>query len=147
MTAQFPDRIVFNGEELKLLGEPFTEWLETKFKGPFWRGMFGYNIFASDNTACRRGYTATWKIEGDSLFLIEIRGELAATGKQATLRYFFPTVDGEVFAEWFSGTIRLAGGDCVEYEHGGWRSRYEREIYLLVENGVVKQCSEERALR
>jgi hypothetical protein len=147
MTAQFPDRIVFNGEELKLLGEPFTEWLETKFKGPFWRGVFGYNIFLTDNTACRRGYTATWKIEGGRLFLIEIRGELEATGKQATLNYFFPDAGASVFADWFSGTLRVAGGDCVEYVHGGWLSKYEREIYLLVENGVVRQCNEERAPR
>jgi hypothetical protein len=42
-----------------------------------------------------------------------------------------------VFAEWFSGELRIPEGDLVEYDHMGYASRYERNLLISVENGVV----------
>jgi hypothetical protein len=46
----------------------------------------------------------------------------------------------EVFADWFSHTIRVPQGKMLRYEHVGYSSEYEKDLIFVFENGVlVKQ--------
>ena len=45
--------------------------------------------------------------------------------------------NGIVVARWYSGTLRLARGKMIRYEHGGWNRNYETEMILTVQNGKV----------
>ena len=41
------------------------------------------------------------------------------------------------FAEWFSSELRIPEGNLVEYVHAGYASRYERNLIITLENGLV----------
>jgi len=63
MSAQIGDKIIYKGEELSLSSEPLAQWL--------------YNnkvekLFNNINSACWRGYVASWKIENGKLYLTDI---------------------------------------------------------------------------
>lgn len=43
----------------------------------------------------------------------------------------------QVFAEWFSGVIRVPNGEMLEYIHAGYCSIYENDLFLKFENGIL----------
>lgn len=44
-------------------------------------------------------------------------------------------------ASWYNGTMRVAKGKRIYYEHSGFRRNYETELHLKIENGVVVDSS------
>lgn len=50
--------------------------------------------------------------------------------------YLFPDQE-KVFAEWFTGEIRIPYGEMLQYYHIGYASVYEKELYLEFENGYL----------
>ena len=44
----------------------------------------------------------------------------------------------EIFASWVNGKLNINSGELIEYVHNGYESVYESDIYLLFENGVLK---------
>ena len=77
------------------------------------------------STACWRGYLGTWEIRDGRFYLVGLRGRLQ-------LR------EGEpIFAEWFSGVLRVPKGEMLQYVHMGYGSVHEQEVHIKIENGVV----------
>lgn len=52
------------------------------------------------------------------------------------LDYLFPNQD-KVFAEWFSGKLRIPHGKMLRYVHQGYASIYEKELFLKIEKGKL----------
>ncbi len=52
------------------------------------------------------------------------------------LSYLFPD-ENKVFANWFSGEIKVPQGEMLEYVHAGYGSIFEKDLILVVENGVL----------
>lgn len=52
------------------------------------------------------------------------------------MAYLFPDEE-VVFADWFTGKIRIPIGDTVAYVHGGYASIQEGDMFLEFENGVL----------
>ena len=68
-TAQIPDRLIYKGDTLALFYCPLELHPNKELSTP-------KNLFESSGcfyTACWRNYVATWTVEDDSLFLLEIR--------------------------------------------------------------------------
>lgn len=94
------------------------------------------------STALWRGYIGHWKIERDSLFLDSVM-----VGGREDNR-FVPIAIHDIyashrtasgyFADWVSDTLRVVSGDFVRYVHMDWKSDWENEEYVVVEDGVVK---------
>ena len=42
-----------------------------------------------------------------------------------------------VFAHWFTGELRCPAGALLHYEHAGYASRYERDLFIDVRQGLV----------
>ena len=61
--------------------------------------------------------------------------------EQVTLDMLFHGVALPLFAEWFSGDLRCASGEVVNYVHGGYESTYENELMIEVKNGIVMSDS------
>lgn len=135
MTAQISDKIIYKGEELSLASEPLAQWL--------------YNnkvdkLFNNINSACWRGYVASWKIEDGKLYLINIDSPPIPKHKelpkyeenQNVMQKLFPG-EAEVFASWVNGKLKIQSGELLEYVHMGYESVYETDIYLRFENGVL----------
>lgn len=126
MTAQFYEKLLYNGEEFFMAAVPFRNYLKNN----------NITIPDADCTACWRGYVGKWEIVNDKLFLISLN---VLGNRSITLNSYFPGKT-KVFADWYSGEIRIPIGELLEYEHHGFGSIYEKDLFFVIENGtLVKQ--------
>ena len=133
MTAQAREKLIYNGQEYHLATEPLNPYLEkNKIK------------FVAPSTACWRGYYGSWLIESDKLYLTDLTAYAKTQTNERTLfdgvevglEYLFPN-QNKVFAEWYSGTLRIPYGKMIYYQHSGYDSIYEKEILLKIESGKL----------
>ena len=131
MTAQFREKLTYNGKEYGLATEPLEPYLDEH----------GFKFYAWC-TACWRGYKGSWIIENDKLYLVGFHGwVLESSGENCgsscvDMNYLFPGQE-KVFAEWFSGELRIPHGEMLQYYHMGYASVYEKELYLEFKNGCL----------
>ena len=127
MTAQVSETLILNGQKTKMCACPLDGFLAANTKR--WN-------FAANCSACWRGYIGTWEIVDNRLYLKAIEGELT-TGQEASLETLFPGYPDGAFAHWFSGTIRCPQGKMLKYVHGGFASKYERDLFMEFKCGVL----------
>jgi len=131
MTAQKHEIILIDGREFGMTSTPLQPYLESLNKP----SQFKFTV-----TSCWRGYVGTWELKGNKLFLIKLKGyrELKPLNEvlEADLTYLFPGKN-EVFADWYTGTLRIPDGKMIEYIHMGFASVYERDLYIKFFNGVM----------
>lgn len=125
MTIQAGDILSYNGKKTTIATEPLKTYLETRSDVSF--------IFKS--TALVRGYIGNWKIKNKKLFLVSLVGFIKSNEK-VDLEYLFPN-KSKVFADWFSGKIRIPEGDMVEKINLGYSSVYERDRILNFKKGIL----------
>lgn len=125
MTAQVGERLFYKGEETWMAAEPLNQWLQNRKDIKF----------ISPSTACWRGYFGQWEIKDSKLHLIGLKAYIEGY-KEVGLNYLFPG-QKEVFANWFRGEIRIPQGEMLEYVHMGYASMYERDLFLVFENGIL----------
>ena len=128
MTAQIAEKLTYEGQQLSMYTNPLNDYFAFSGNRP---------NFESNCTALWRGYVGTWEIIDGRLYLIELHGELEGGGA-ASLATVFPGFPDRVFAHWYSGTLRIPQGKMLKYLHMGYGSTYERDLFLEIEEGVVK---------
>lgn len=129
-TGQAPDYLRVGGKVYPLYSNPLESWLEKLPKRPA--------ILRSGSTACWRGYQATWQLENNQLFLLEIRS--GCDDKQAVVplkRWFQPDARGRVAATWVEGELDVPLGKLLHYEHLGYESIYEKDWLLTFRRGLL----------
>jgi len=124
MTAQIHEKVILEGEETSMAfcpplpyGHPRlieVDNAEAARDAPL--------VFS---TACWRGYVGTWEIKGGRFFLVDVRGKYRLLGADP------------LFANWFTGVLRIPKGKMLHYVHMGFASVYEHEVHIKIENGVV----------
>lgn len=124
MTAQMCDTIILEDQEFLV----YSEALEL-----FWDDLNPKPDFEPLHTACWRGYIASWMVQDGRLFLsgIETKNE------NLKMDSVFPGKKSPIFADWFSGRLRIPKGEMLQYIHMGYESRYESDLFLFVENGTI----------
>ena len=137
MTAQTPERLLYQGETLTLCSEPLGHFMEMLAMP--WK-------FYAFNTSLWRGYVGTWRIEGERLYLTKLQGWVKESEqvKEVGLEALFPGYPDGVFAHWFTGELRCPRGGLLKYVHGGYGSTYEEDLLLQLQRGVLQ---EERVVR
>lgn len=125
MTAQFPESLVYNGEEYGMASLPLEPYLE----------MHGIK-FKALCTACWRGYKGSWEVADNRLYLTEFWSWLPDSDECVGMDYLFPGQE-RVFADWFSGEVRLPQGKLLAYVHLGFASVYEKDLFLKFVDGVL----------
>lgn len=128
MTAQIGDIIKIKWRKNRLACEPFEDYIDEK------TGI--KPEFVMQNTGCRRGYIAKWKISHNILYLTQIDGNLSDDSK-ATLTTLFPDSKGKVIAKWFTGELYIPTGPLLKYVHMGYASVHSKVLIITVEKGVV----------
>ena len=127
MTAQIAEKLLYQGEQVAMCTNPLSDYF----------AMGGFNPrFESMSTALWRGYVGGWEIVEDRLYLVSLDGTLE-DGTDATLETVFPGFPDRVFAHWYSGTVRIPQGKQLEYVHMGYASKFEQDLFLEIERGVV----------
>jgi len=151
-TAQIPDRLIYKGDTLALFYCPLELHPDQELSAP-------KNLFESKGcfyTACWRNYVATWSIENNSLYLLEIRNACYPTNQvnveasfkskedsigneYADLKKLFPDKyeNGKVKADWVNGNMIAPKGKLLYYFHDGFESVYEEELELKIVDGEL----------
>ena len=88
------------------------------------------------NTAVSRGYVASWEYVDKRLYLVGLRGWIEGY-RQVSQDYLFPDFPNRVFAHWVNGQLRAVDGELLHYEHSGFQSVYERDVYFTVNDGLL----------
>ena len=138
MTMQIPDAVIYNDVTYETdadyvnLFKPYLEKQHIK-------------LFVTC-TALWRGYIATWKIENDMLYLVEIYANVTGAQSQGHVKwsehticrllsdeavdmdYFFPN-QSKVFADWYSGNVPIHNENASKEE-----SKY---LIFKVANGHI----------
>ncbi|PUV23138.1 hypothetical protein DCO56_19705 [Sphingobacterium athyrii] len=139
MTAQKPEEFIYKGKRYQgLYAEPLDQYLQTQ--------NIEFQPIASN---CWRGYSGLWVISDNKLFLTHFSGairiyqieknefspELCYETKSISLNHLFPNQQN-VFAEWFSGEIRLIQRVKLTSEDY-CDTVYKKEIHLTFEKGIL----------
>ena len=127
MTAQAMEKIFINGKEHSMASEPLASYLSNLKVKP--------KLFPP-SSACWRGYVGTWEIKKDKLYLIAFEGFTINIYKPFGIDILFPDKK-IVFAEWFTGEVRIPQGDILDYVHGGYLSSFEKDMFLEIKNGQL----------
>ena len=98
MTRQVPEYLTWDGSEYPIRDEPLAPYLTMTDIDPVPPGVL--------NTACWRGYAASWEVDRDRLYLVGIEG--ISESHPLLLADLFPGFGQRVFAHWFTGTIDFA---------------------------------------
>lgn len=138
MTVQIGEKLIYNETEFFMASYPLNPYLKMRpdiqFKGRL--------------TLNHRGYRGSWKIEDNKLHLIDLSGTILETihnennnylttnFKNVSLNYLFPGNE-TVFAEWFTGVIRIPQGEVLKYVHHGYGTIYEKDLFLRLEDGIL----------
>lgn len=125
MTIQVGDILSHNGKKTTIATEPLKPYLETRSDVSF--------IFKS--TALVRGYIGTWKIKNKKLYLVALIGFIE-NNEKVDFKYLFPNKT-EVFADWFSGDIRIPEGDLLQKINIGHASVFARDRLLNFNKGIL----------
>lgn len=125
MTAQAREILIYKGKKYGMATEPLEPYIESN--GIQFNPMI-------ECSGCWRGYIGTWSIEDNKLYLIDI--DTDNDGKKVGLEYLFSNQE-KVFAEWFTGELRVPYGELIEYIHLGYESRYAKELFLEISKGVL----------
>ena len=121
------DTLMLDGESYSIAAEPMADYLQTaRLPHPL----------VPHSTACWRGYFSAWSVDDERLYLIEWNGYIGDF-EEVGMEYIFPGQE-KVFAEWYSGEIRIPQGKLVCYIHGGYESIYEKDLFLKFEKGILK---------
>ena len=137
-TAQFPDKINYNGKEYNLNSNPLEVYFE---KNPNKRPKSEVR-----SSALWRGYVATFEIIDNQLFLKDIEIQYRDTTSKGSNNYNWKSVLNEVFADqkniqvdWYTGLLVLPQGKVVNYVHMGYGSTYQHYTILEFNKGVLTQ--------
>ena len=125
MTAQFREVLFYKGEKMGMAEEPLRPYLNTSED----------ITLRSNCSACWRGYVGNWEIIDDKLYLTDLKFGFNEK-EDLEMSDLFPG-QSKVFAEWYSGEIRIPTGKMLEYIHMGYGSIYEKDIYLEIEEGCL----------
>ncbi len=128
MTTQIPDSIYYKKRFYPIYSEP----LESILKNSELKSKL-----TVPNTACWRGYIASWSVIDNKLYLVEWTGYLKG-GDEANISDLFPN-QTRVFADWFTGSIVLHMGSEIAYDY---IPKYEGTLSLKFERGVLISESE-----
>jgi hypothetical protein len=130
MTAQVHERIILEGEERSMAFCPPIPRDHPRITGLEYdevrKGVEAGSITSFIySTACWRRYIGTWKLDDGRLYLVALDGVYRVVG------------DEPIFADWFTGVLRIPSGNMLHYVHMGFGSVYEFETHIKIENGVV----------
>jgi len=119
MTAQVPEKLELEGE-----------WVAMTFEPPLprrhpliWQRPEGPRRIS---TACWRRYVGRWALREGQFLLVGFEPDSA-----------FELLSPEpLFADWFSGVLRIPRGEMLMYVHMGFGSVYAQELHIKIKDGV-----------
>ena len=97
------------------------------------KDQVGFDLVFSWNF---RGYVATWRVNGNKLYLETLKTGSDKADFRDVLKDFKDS-RGNIFASWFSGTVICGTGSLLYASGNGWDDLNETEVELIIKSGVV----------
>ena len=116
MTTQIEDRILWRGESRPLMTPPPLSSEHARIERR--------DDHSCMNTACWRGYVATWEVRADQLFLARVKGRYGVRG-------------APVFARWVTAVLLFADTTREADVYGDYGSRCSAVFELDVRVGRI----------
>ena len=143
-----PDYIIYRGDTIatyNLILEYYLQKTDTTKT----EELFGLSFRGREGvlTSCWRGYQAIYKIENDSIFLVNITycgefrsGKIDEIASSERIKEIFKEKfnNGKVFIDWFSGSINFPLNNNLLRWDGVFYKIYEKETVIEIINGKVK---------
>lgn len=123
MTAQMHENLILDGKETSMAFCPPLPENDSSVVGLKDDEIECGRIVFS--TACWRQYVGTWEIKDNKFYLVNLEGRFKLAANKP------------VFADWFTGTLRIPQGEMLRYVHMGYGSIFERELHIKIEKGIV----------
>jgi hypothetical protein len=146
-SPQMPDYVIYGKDTIatyNLILEQYLQKLDTAETDR----LFGLAFRNGASLNCWRGYQAIYKIENDSLFLVDIincgerrNGQINKTESAEKIKAIFKDklLNGKVFINWFSGYINFPLTDKVLRWDGVFYKIFENEKVIIITNGKVNK--------
>jgi hypothetical protein len=144
-SPQMPDYIIYGKDTIVTYNLILEEYLQRKDNATT-KQLFGLSFRNVSLTSCWRGYQAIYKIENDSIFLVDIIGcgerrngriDKAASSIRMKALFGEKFLHGKVFINWFSGDINFPLNNKVLRWDGVFYTIYIKETVINIENGKV----------
>lgn len=144
-SPQMPDYIIYKKDTIatyNLLVERYLQNQEILQS----EKLFGLSFRDGATFNCWRGYQAIYKIDNDSLFLVNLincgerrSGKIDAGESDKKMRTIFKNkvVNNKVYVDWFSGDISFPLTNKVLRWDGVFYTTYEKETVVSIANGKV----------
>lgn len=137
MTQQFDEVFILDGEQTTTPSRPLDGYLNTKPRPSV--SVDEVEAYLTGSTGLHRGYIGTWTVRDDMLYLVGLDGP---PNGPAMLWELFPDAGGDgVFAEWYTGKVRINQGVLYRYSKPYRHVKHQMEIVLEVVSGRVTQRS------
>lgn len=125
MTIQVKDTIIIEGVKYYLYVNPLDSYWNKKNPKP---------IIRLTRTSCWRGYSATWEIMDNFLYLIDIM--FYSSSGDLGMDYFFPKKEGRVLATWFNGDLIIPIGKII-YSEILEDDIFETDWFIIIKHGKI----------
>ncbi|WP_052461232.1 hypothetical protein [Psychroserpens mesophilus] len=144
-SSQEPDFIIFQNDTIRTYNLILESYLHRYIPKKTER-LFGFSFRDGASPNCWRGYQAIYKIENDSLFLVNIidchelgSGSIDIKKSRKKMKRIFGNKlkNGRVFVNWFNGTLNFPIRDkMLRYDRIFYRI-FEEETIIDIFNGKV----------
>lgn len=144
-SPQRPDYLIYGKDTVatyNLILEQYLKKLDTTKT----ENLFGLAFRNGSSLTCWRGYQAIYKIQNDSLFLVEIiscgervNAEINKVESAGKMEAIFGDkfLNGKIFIDWFTGDINFPLNNTVLRWDGGFYNIFEKEKVITISNGRI----------
>jgi len=135
-TGQEAERIIYKNTNYSLFNNPLEMYFKNnKIKRPNFNNCSIETYVCVERSSNWRGYTGTWEIIDNNLFLNQIQN---LKSELVNLNELFGTnQEGKIKATWFTGKLKIQKGKILKYVRMGYGTIYEYEIVFEMYSGQV----------
>ncbi|AZA78019.1 hypothetical protein EG347_11070 [Chryseobacterium sp. G0186] len=141
-TGQQPDKIIINNKEYDLLNNPLDAYFEKHpddhpIYGPKIRKKTEKELMIPFSTSNYRGYIATFKIENNTLSLVDLKLLDLDSGKDRYISVFKKIFGDRKVDLNYSGILVIPTGELLESAHFGYSYLYDKYHLMTIQRDAV----------
>lgn len=150
-SPQIPELLIYKNDTIPIYNLIIEEYFQKNEKrtGKNRFEQLGVKDIAGITFVAARGYQGVYKIENDSLFVVDMISQsifLSQDNEVVELNQIKSLFkdqykNGKVFVDWFSGNIAIRDGDLLRWD-GVFVCTFEKEKVIKVEKGISKNIIE-----
>ncbi|MGV3508919.1 MAG: hypothetical protein ACO1N7_06475 [Sphingobacteriaceae bacterium] len=149
-SPQMPDYIIYGKDTTATYNLLLEQYLQRQDTSKTEK-LFGLSFRNGSSFSCWRGYQAIYKIENDSLFVVDVincgelrHGKFDKTASSEKMKTIFGNKlkQGRVYIDWFSGDINIPLSNKLLRWDGVFYKIFEKERVFNIVNGSILEVED-----